>query len=294
MTPGGDVIVTGSRTTEGKGAVAWGPIIAGAVAAAGLSLILVTLGSGLGFASISPWSSNGASVTTFSIMTAIWFVLIQWLSAGLGGYLTGRLRTRWTNVHDDEVYFRDTAHGFLAWALATLLVAGVLAGATSAVVSAGSRAVATVAGGAAQGAATEAVRNVGLGPYFVDSLYRTDQPTIGDNDQALRGETSRILATGLGGVEISAEDRTYLAKVVAAKTGLSQADAEKRVDDVIAKVKVAEVKAREPADKARKAAATTALLTALALMVGALIGAAAAALGGVHRDEWTERLARLR
>ena len=106
-----------------RSAVAWQAIIAGAFAAAGATLILLALGSGLGFASISPWSDHGVSATTFTITAAIWLLVTQWLSAGLGGYLAGRLRTRWVGTHVHEVFFRDTAHGLVTWAVATALVA---------------------------------------------------------------------------------------------------------------------------------------------------------------------------
>ena len=107
--------------------VAWSAILAGAVVTVAASLALVLLGSGLGLTMLSPWSFGGHSVATFAVSTAIWLVVVQWISSALGGYLTGRLRTRWAGVRPDEVFFRDTAHGFISWALATLFVAGFLA-----------------------------------------------------------------------------------------------------------------------------------------------------------------------
>jgi len=95
-------------------AVSWVAIIAGAFAIAAASLILLALGAGLGLASVSPWYNSGPSATTFGVWAAVWLIVVQWLSAALGGYLTGRLRTKWVGVHTNEVYFRDTAHGFLA------------------------------------------------------------------------------------------------------------------------------------------------------------------------------------
>lgn len=104
-----------TNLTSGEGiksAVTWGPIFAGAFAAIGLSLVLLALGSGLGLMTVSPWSNSGASATTFTVMTGIWLIIMQWLSSALGGYMTGRLRTKYVRLHTDEVYFRDTAHGF--------------------------------------------------------------------------------------------------------------------------------------------------------------------------------------
>ena len=107
-------------------AASWGSITAGAAAAAALSLILLVLGVGLGLSSVSPWARDGISATSFGVSTILWLTLTQLLASAMGGYLAGRLRTRWTEVHSDEVYFRDTAHGFLAWAVASLVTAALL------------------------------------------------------------------------------------------------------------------------------------------------------------------------
>lgn len=107
-------------------AVEWGAITAGAVAAVGVTLILVTLGSGIGLSNVSPWSFANPSPVAFGIYAGLWLIIIQWLASAVGGYLTGRLRTKWVGIRTNEVLFRDTAHGFLAWAVATLIVVIVL------------------------------------------------------------------------------------------------------------------------------------------------------------------------
>ncbi len=286
-----------SPTTESSStAVSWGPIIAGAFAASTLTFILMLLGSGLGLTMVSPWSGSGASITTFAVSTAIWLVIVQWLSSGVGGYLAGRLRTKWVGVHTDEVYFRDTAHGFLAWALATLLVVGVLASALSSVLGSGVQAASTVASGAAMGASAGASSSVSgastdnATSYLVDSLFRpADASRLAaanpQNDAAAASQASRILIASAAAGEVSAEDKTYLSQLVAARTGLSEADAKTRVDTILAKVQDAKVKAKQAADTARKGSATFALLGALSLVIGAFIASAAAALGGRQRDE---------
>ncbi|MGX9142507.1 hypothetical protein [Mesorhizobium sp. 128a] len=277
-------------------AVSWGPIIAGAFAASTLTFILMLLGSGLGLTMVSPWSGSGASLTTFAVSGAIWLVVVQWLSSGVGGYLAGRLRTKWVGIHTDEVYFRDTAHGFLAWALATLLVVGVLGSALSAVIGSGVQAASTVASGAAMGASAGASANAGSASadnatsYLVDSLFRPADATKlaaanPDSDAAAAGQASRILIASAAAGEISADDKTYLSQLVAARTGLSEADAKARVDALVAKVEDAKVKAKQAADTARKGSATFALLGALSLVIGAFIASAAAALGGRQRDD---------
>jgi hypothetical protein len=279
-----------SQTAEAPAsAIAWPAIFGGAIAAAALTLILLALGSGFGLASVSPWSNSGVSGSTFTIAMGIWLIIVQWLSSGLGGYLTGRLRTKWVGVHTHEVFFRDTTHGFFAWALATVAGAALLASAASSLVGGGVHAAATVASGAAQGASQGAVQGNPFA-YFVDSLFRSDHPNPNSSDQDVRAETARVLGTGIRDGDVPAADKTYLAQLLAARTGLSQADAEKRVDDVIAKAKAAETKAREIADANRKAGAYLSIFTALSMVIGAFIAAAAGALGGQHRDEgWDAR-----
>src|ERR1035437_7024358 len=155
-----------------KSAVSWAAILAGSVGAVSATIILLTLGAGLGFASISPWTHSGASATTVGALAAVWFIVVQWLSAGLGGYITGRLRTRWVGTHTHEVFFRDTAHGFVMWAVATVIGAVILASAASSVAGAGVHAAASVGSGAAQGAANQAQNGAMNGaivsPYDVD------------------------------------------------------------------------------------------------------------------------------
>ncbi len=273
--------------------VAWGAIIGGAFAAAALSLILLALGSGFGLASVSPWSNSGASLTTFTLMAAVWLIIVQWLSAGVGGYLTGRLRTKWADLHTHEVFFRDTANGFLSWAVATVVAVALLTSAASSVVSGAATMVTGVASGAAAGASQGAAQNAtrpgaSVGDptaYFVDRLFRTDKPDANASDTgAVRAETSRILVKGMRDGDISGPDKAYLAQLVAARTGMSQADAEKRVDDVIAQEKAAEVKARAAADQARKAGMYLSIFTGVSMLIGAFIACAAAAMGGRQRD----------
>jgi hypothetical protein len=258
-------------------AVSWPAIFAGTFAAIALTIVLTTLGAGVGLTTISPWPNAGASITTFSITTGIGLIVVQWLSSALGGFVTGRLRTKWTGLHTHEVFFRDTAHGFLSWALATVVGAALLTSALTAVIGGGVHAASTVAGGAAQGAGAN------VSSYTVDTLFRSDHPT---SDQDAVAQATRILANGLRTGDVPADDRSYLAHLVAARTGISQDDAQKRVDSTIATTKDAAVKAKEAADAARKATATFAIFTALSLLIGAFIASAAAAYGGSIRDEY--------
>src|SRR6202140_3993325 len=124
-------------------AVSWGAVIGGAAVAAATSLILLALGTGVGLSSVSPWSNAGASASAVGKTAIVWLIVSQILASSMGGYLAGRLRTKWVNTHTDEVYFRDTAHGFLVWAVGLVIAAAFLASAATSIV-----------GGAAQMGAT--------------------------------------------------------------------------------------------------------------------------------------------
>jgi hypothetical protein len=124
-------------------AVSWPAIFAGAFVAAAVSVMLVAIGSGFGFAAVSPWPASGPSPTTFAVSTGVWLIVTQWLASGLGGYIAGRMRTKWVGVHTHEVFFRDTAHGFVTWAVATVMVALVAAAAGVALANVGAHATAT-------------------------------------------------------------------------------------------------------------------------------------------------------
>ena len=280
-------------TAPSERAVSWAAIACGAVAAAALSLILLALGTGLGLSSVSPWSYEGASAKTIGIAGAAWLLVMSALASGLGGYLAGRLRAKWLDVDADEAFFRDTAHGFLAWAVATVISAAVLTSAATSMVGTaakaaagvGAAAVGTVAAGGAAAAANtpDTTRD-----YYVDMMFRGAKPAEAGVDVAdIRRETGSIMANALTG-ELSQPDRAYLAQVVAQRTGLSPAEAEQRVTQTTNAAKAAAdaaaTKAREAADAARKATAYLALWVFVSLLLGAFAAALAATWGGKQRD----------
>jgi hypothetical protein len=184
------------------------------------------------------------------------------------------------------VFFRDTAHGFVTWALATVITAIVVASAATTALSGAARAASTVAAGAAAVGTTAAASSNSMtaGSYEIDSLFRSS----GQNaiPAEARAEALRILARGVTQGEVPAADREYLADVVAARTGISKEDAQQRVEGAIAQMKAAELKARQAADTARKVAASTSIFTALSMLIGAFIACVAAAIGGRQRDEY--------
>ncbi|MDH4548369.1 hypothetical protein [Pseudomonas sp. BN607] len=277
--------------TQSRSGVSWAAIFAGAAAAASVSLILVVLGAGLGFAATSPWADEGASAKALGVSTIVWLLVTQIIASGLGGYIAGRLRVKWANLHGDEVYFRDTAHGFLSWAVATLVAAMLILGAAGNLVGAGASAAsqaATVSAAAGASSATGS-DNDSMG-YFVDSLFRGDGPAPVSEDAA-NGVAARILAKGIAGDgALPAEDRAYLAQLVAQRTRLTQAEAEARVDQVMAQVQQLKTDAKQAAETAAKVAAWTALWTFVALLCGAFFASLAALYGGRLRDrvQWVE------
>jgi hypothetical protein len=295
----------GAASSRSPSAASWPAIFAGAVVAVAATLILLTIGSGLGFAELSPWPEHGASPTTFTVTAAIWLIVTQWLSAALGGYIAGRLRTRWVGTHTHEVFFRDTAHGLITWSVASLAVATLLVGVGGAVVGHGLRAAAdsvrlgagALAAPGSSGLASPVPGSGSItatpGPsapliYGIDRLFRP--AALPPSTRALdalgdpRFEAAHIVGNALATGSMPESDRAYLAELVAAHTGLSGAEAQRRVDDFIAAARAAQNEARTAADAARKAAAETALYTALSMLIGAFIASVSAALGGRLRD----------
>jgi hypothetical protein len=297
---------TGVQLEDADTAVSWKAIFAGATGSIAITMILVAFGVGVGFSVVSPWSGQGVSGTTFTVAAGIYLFVVAMLSSTIGGYLAGRLRSRWQTVNEHERYFRDSAHGFVVWAVATIVTAAVLGGVTSGLIGG---AVSTVAP-----AATAAAAQSSPSDLYVDQLLRTNpaqgsnnapaasasqatSPTAGEQtaaplqggqiapparqDIGNRAEITRILGPSmLKGGSVSDGDKKYLASIVSARGGISQADAEARVDYVI-------TQAKQAADKARKSAALFSLWLAASMLAGALSAALAAIEGGNLRNrEW--------
>lgn len=285
-----------------ESAVSWAAILAGAAVAAALSLILLMLGTGLGLSSVSPWAYNGVTAMTLGVSTILWLTFTQIVASGMGGYLAGRLRTKWVAVHTDEVYFRDTAHGFLSWAVASLTTAALLTTVIGAIANGGIQ-----AGSAAAAATTEIAKsdsdNEPMG-YFVDLLFRKSfnavkpTPIVAKSgtlpivhapspiDSSL--EVTRIFISNLDSRTLPQEDIQYVGQIVAQRTGLTQHNAETRVIDTYKRLQTklhnAEIIMKEATDKARKASAYAALWLFISLLIGAFVASFAAIYGGQQRD----------
>jgi hypothetical protein len=275
--------------------VSWGAVFAGAAAAAALSMILLILGVGLGLSVISPWSYD---LATMGVSTMVWLAFIELVSSGLGGYLAGRLRVKWTSVENDEVYFRDTAHGLLAWAVASLITAALMAGAIRAVASGAIDMGANLkpAAEAAAGTTSAPARSdhdaadalINPVDYYADMLLRTDKPVLDMNRATLHSEVTKIFLADMRYRKLTPDDRDYLSHLLAARTGMSQSAAERRVDDIFTRALKAsderKAEAKQAAETARKAAAHSALWMFAALLFGAFIASFLATFGGRQRD----------
>jgi len=294
---------SGLRTAEASSAeiisaASWGSIAAGAVTASAVSLALVALGVGLGLSAVSPWTDTGVSAPTFKVTAGVYLVLVAVMSSAIGGYLSARLRTKWVGIHTNEAFFRDTAHGFVAWAFATIISATVLG-----------TAITHLVGGAASATASagQSAANSNPAQVYVDRLFRRESPA-GSNapasgtapgsagpqspaagtstgpNPATRAEVTRLWPASIQADEgLAAADRTYIARLVATNAGLNQADAEKRVDEVVQQAKA-------DADRLRRNGAQFAFWMTAALLFGAFAASLAAAEGGQHRDgTWDDR-----
>jgi hypothetical protein len=253
LTPDSDIMVADNAS---QSAVSWPAIFAGGVAAFAIAFILLALGSGVGLSAVSPYQNAGISLTAFAISSAVWLIIVQWLSSALGGYLAGRLRTKWVNVHGDETMFRDTAHGLLAWAIAVALGVGLFGLGAAATTKQNPTAVRTA--------------------YYVDQLFRSKQPaspTLADD----KAQATHILEMGAIDPKAADNAQPFLIEVVSSRTGLSTADAQQRVNQVMQEAKA-------DAESARKTAAKVSFYTFFSMLIGAFIACTAAALGGRQRD----------
>jgi len=290
--------------------VSWSAVIAGAFTAVAVSIIVIALGAGIGMEVVSPYSSSSPSAGTMTAIGALWLVFAQAVGFAVGGYVAGRLRRPPANMHTAEVKFRDGANGLVVWAIGVVVGSFILASAIDKVGSAAGTAVAGTTALGIAGAATQAPSM----DYFTDMLLRSTPQGVtnqgmtdnagaaapnggaasgtaanSNNNQERgqgRGQVYRIMLTSLGPNGVSNDDRTYLAQIVAAQTGLSQQDAQNRVNDVLNQAKQ---DATQAADAARKAAAYVSFWTFMSLLFGAVCATLGGVLGGDLRDDFAIR-----
>lgn len=244
----------------------WSPIFAGAIVAAAVSFVLLSFGSGIGLAVASPSSTWRDTSSVLALLGGLWLLLTSLAAFGLGGYLAGSLREAWSTAPPEAVEFRDGVHGLLVWGLAILIGAFLTLSASR-----------MVAGRADLTAPTAAAAEPLLA-FELDRLFRSDRsPTELGNDSEIRAQAARIITTAVGHTGMEQDDRDYLVRLVQARTGLSQPDAEHRVDQVIGQAKNAIAKARH-------GIVILTFMIACSLLLGLPAAWLAAAAGGKHRD----------
>lgn len=279
----------------------WGPVFAGAIGAAAIAFVLYTFGSALGLFALSPYPYRGLSGTTFWIVVTLYAAIVQVIAYAAGGYLAGRMRSPWPEGVEDERDFRDGSHGFAVWALGLVLTAAVLASGAGGILKTATEATAVMAAGTAGGAASgasatsgQAASALSLSPVdlAVDRLVRP-APTAPEGAPASadasfdRDAVLRTLSAAVRDNALAPDDRAYLVQAVMRRTGLAQAEAERRVDQAFTQVQEAGRKARDLADQARKKGALAAFLTAATLALALAASCTAAGLGGTDRDKRT-------
>lgn len=310
-----------ATTSLQQSGVSWAAVLAGSLAAAALSLIFILLGVGFGMSSVSVWSGQGVSASVIGFTAIFWLAFTQIIAYGMGGYLAGRLRVKWVSVHNDEVYFRDTAHGFLTWALATLLSATLLSAIISSMAGSAVSAGATLLGGATSttiagatgglnmannGNASQASINNPM-QYTISALFRkennkmdsnlnpaaapnsTSSDIFNSNNAANQiTEVASIFINNMNTETLPPSDVNYVGQLIAQHTGISQNDAEYKVVTTFKtmqeKKASAILSAKEAVEKARKTAANSALWFFAMLLIGAFSASLAATWGGKSRD----------
>lgn len=283
------VPVTATTVVAPPRHVEWAPVIAGAIAAAAISFVLLAFGAAIGLSATSAWPDRGISLPVTFIIFAIWVALVQAGSFAAGGYIAGRLRSGWDGPLVER-QFRDGAHGFLVWGIGVLIGAALAAGTIIGTARTAIESGATVAAGAAARPAGISGDPVTMTPadYAVDYLFRPGPgpvPAGAILGPPPRAESLRIMVAALRDGAISPADRVYLQQTISLRTGMTQAEAERRIDEAYAEAKVAEARLRAAAERARKAAALTGFLMAAALAIGCVAACSGAAIGARHREE---------
>ncbi len=292
MTHVGPAPATSTASAGGASFVEWGAVLAGAVLAAAISFVLLTFGAAIGLSATSPWPNSGVSAKLIATLALLWAMMQQIGAFMVGGYVAGRMRSRWREPTQHEVEFRDGLHGGLVWAVGIVIAAALVMATAGAAAKTGADLAGKAAGAVAVSAGDpmDAVLDSMLRPATVAQAASSSGPAAAATPPAAaasraravggdesRSEMARLLASAVASGSLSEQNRNYLTQLVAQRSGLSQPEAERRVNEAF-------TAAREAADKARKAAILTGFVTAASLIVS--FGAAwwAAMRGGQHRD----------
>jgi hypothetical protein len=253
----------------------WSAVFAGAIVAAGISFVLLAFGAGIGLSVLSPSPSWRNASMPLALLSGIWHLLISIAAFAVGGYLVGRMRGRLGPATPDEVEFRDGVHAAVMWGMAVIFTALLALAAARVLGPAYAEREASAPSSATSGAGEPRFVS-----YEVDRLLRgADRRPAADavDNSEVRAEIGRALMAALDTSNYSGEDRAYLIRLVAVRTGIAPPEAERRVDTVVAQL-------RDKANRARRSAVLLAFLTAASLAVGLAVAWVAAGVGGRHRD----------
>lgn len=278
--PSAVIVDDAAAGTAAHSYVDWPAIFAGVVVASAISFILLTFGSAIGLSMTSAQEGESASLFWIAVVGGLWILWVHLMASFAGGYLTGRMRRRVGDASEYESDIRDGSNGFVTWALATLVAAVIAWSGVMGAANVAGRAAGAVASAAGQAAGEPAA-------ILVDRTLRgqPDAPAISDADRAAVGRILVSAATSETGIDQG--DRAYLASVIAARAGISQEEAQTRIDQIVTQARELEDAARDAAERARHASIIAAFLTAAALAIGAAVSYFAASLGGNHRDKQT-------
>jgi hypothetical protein len=287
-----EVVVGMPQGNVSAPSIDWSAVVGGAFVATALSFVLYSFGSAAGVASVSPWSYNNPSAKTLGIIAVIYVLLAMIGSFIAGGYVAGRMRKPSYETTIGERQLRDGVHGLVVWGLGMVLGALVAMSVAASAVSGAANiaaSAASTAGAAATGAAATAAANTPTDQIngWIDTMLRTGSTTgqQGGRAENDRAEFLRIFQRSWATGDVSQDDRNYMAQVIAARAGIPEDEAKKRVDTAVQKAKDAAAAAKDAADKARKAAAILAFLLGAASIVAAGAAYWAATAGGEQRDE---------
>jgi hypothetical protein len=256
--------------------VSWSAILAGAVLATAYSFVMLTFGAAAGLSLVSPFSADGANMGVL-IAVSLWLIWVQVSGFALGGYIAGRIRARSLNATEHEVEVRDGVHGLLVWATGALLGFLLATLLTGSIIGMSGQAASSLL--ASSDDRQGIVSTLGA-EVLSDSLLRSDNATQRAGTD-IRDETARLIAPAVSGGTLEQSDRDYLAQLVASQTGLSEADAQARVDAMLQN-------AAEAADQARRAAVIIGFVLTASMLISAAAAWWAAGVGGDHRDAGTD------
>lgn len=267
----------------------WGAIFAGAAFALAISIVFVGFGSTLGLGLLSPWDPDGSGNTTVGVLAAVWFLVSTAVAYYAGGYVAGRMRPPVGDAAGSEVEMRDALHGAVIWALGVFVFAWIGVSTVSSVATGAAQVGSTAIEAAGSVAGSDAASSVA--GYTVDKLFRTSPPISSSRANEVREQGAQIIARAVADGELNANDKTYLAELVASRTALTQEEAETRVDEVYAEAQAVAQQAADAAEKATDAAQTATLVVGFLTATGFLIALVAAwfgaVAGGAHRDSNT-------